>query len=90
MGDCCKSAPNCCCGLFCAPCLASQSADRLGLAWATYLALALLCPCVAVLLLRSKARHRYGIEGGNCGDLAASCLCTACANCQIANEIDFH
>ena len=62
----------------------------MGLSWVTYLVVGFLCPCAAVLLLRSKARHRYGIEGGNCGDLCAACLCTPCANCQIANEIDFH
>jgi Cys-rich protein (TIGR01571 family) len=53
-----------------------------------YMLLACLFPCLAVCLLRGKTRVRYNIQGGGCGDCCCACLCTPCANCQIANEID--
>ena len=87
--DCCSNCGNCCCGTFCAPCLACSSANRVGSSGCLYLVLTCLFPCLAMCLLKGRARSRLGITDGNCcEDCCTAFFCTECVNCQVANEID--
>jgi len=58
-----------------------------------YLVLSCLLPCFAMYKLRDKARRRTGDVNPDetCGDACRHCLaglfCTACVNCQLANEL---
>ena len=83
---------NCCLGTFCSPCLACSNAERLGGSGWMYLVLSCLFPCVAMCLLRGRARSRLGETGpdGRIGDGCRHCLagffCTPCVNCQVKFE----
>ena len=39
------------------------------------------------LFLSGEAREQYGIAGGVCGDIAKSCFCMPCSNCQLSTEV---
>ena len=91
---------NCCLGTFCSPCLACSNAERLGGSGWMYLVLSCLFPCVAMCLLRGRARSRLEITGdsdepdclgplgplGPLGDCCAGFCCTLCVNCQVRFE----
>ena len=84
-------------GTFCSPCLACSNAERLGGSGWMYLVLSCLFPCVAMCLLRGRARSRLEITGdsdepdclgplGPLGDCCAGFCCTLCVNCQVRFE----
>ena len=76
------------CGTFCGCCLLCQNANRAGESGMLYFLLSCISPCIPLMLLRGKLRDQSGIEGDTCEDALAACCCTACVNCQIANELD--
>jgi len=80
----------CCCGTFLPCCLTYQNAENLGKSGALYFLLGCVLPCLPVLLLRTEAREKYGIEGSAVGDLACACCCEPLVQCQTANEILDH
>ena len=45
-------------------------------------------PCIPTLIQRGAVRELNQIEGSVAGDVCASCCCTPCATCQVANELD--
>ena len=50
------------CGSFCTPCLVYRNAEDLNKSGILYCLLGCFMPCIPLLLLRSEAREKYGIE----------------------------
>ncbi|XP_034066262.1 cornifelin homolog B-like [Gymnodraco acuticeps] len=98
--DCCEDTSTCCYGFLCCPCLACTVSGRFGenrclplcdmLTPAITAACGLpLCVPPAALALRVGIRHRYGIKGSLCNDIASSCFCEWCSWCQMHRELKF-
>uniref|UniRef100_A0A3Q1J0D5 Plac8 onzin related protein 6 n=1 Tax=Anabas testudineus TaxID=64144 RepID=A0A3Q1J0D5_ANATE len=98
--DCCESMSTCCYGFWCCPCLACTVSASFGenrclplcdmLSPAITSALGIpLCVPPAVLSMRVAIRHRYGIKGSLCKDIATSCFCEWCSWCQMHRELKY-
>ncbi|XP_028260204.1 cornifelin-like [Parambassis ranga] len=98
--DCCADASSCCYGFWCCPCLACTVAGSFGEnrclplcdicspAVLSSLGIPLFVP-PAGLSLRTGMRHRYGIKGSHCKDIATSCVCVWCSWCQMHRELKY-
>merc|ERR1711981_1114719 len=84
---CCDDCATCCCGCFCTPCQVYQNGEDLNKSGILCCLGYLFMPCIPIMLLRTEAREKYGIEGSSGGDCVASCCCGPCASIQTANEI---
>uniref|UniRef100_A0A8D3BGG7 Cornifelin-like n=1 Tax=Scophthalmus maximus TaxID=52904 RepID=A0A8D3BGG7_SCOMX len=97
---CCEDARYCCYGFWCCSCIACAVSEKFG----EHRCLPILdicspaitaccgCPCCvapAALALRVGIRHRYGIQGSLCKDIAVSCFCEWCAWCQMHRELKY-
>uniref|UniRef100_A0A672YC49 Cornifelin homolog A-like n=1 Tax=Sphaeramia orbicularis TaxID=375764 RepID=A0A672YC49_9TELE len=89
-----------CYGFWCCPCLACTVAGKFGenrclplcdiFSPAITAACGLpLCVPPAVLALRVGIRHRYGIKGSLCKDIASSCFCMWCSWCHMHRELKY-
>ncbi|KAI3368564.1 hypothetical protein L3Q82_025578 [Scortum barcoo] len=96
--DCCEDTSSCCYGFWCCPCLACTVAEKFGenrcLPLCDICSPAItascglpLCVPPATLALRVAIRHRYGVKGTLCKDIAASCFCEWCVWCQMHREL---
>ncbi|XP_058494666.1 cornifelin homolog B-like [Solea solea] len=97
--DCCEDINSCCYGFWCCCCLACDLSDKFGenrcLPVCDICSPAILCSscgiplCVppAGLALRVAIRHRYGLEGSLCKDIATACVCVWCNWCQMDREL---
>ncbi|XP_005803972.2 cornifelin homolog [Xiphophorus maculatus] len=89
--DCGEDAQACCYGFWCGPCLACTVSGRFG----ENRCLPLCDMCVdkmispAALSLRVAMRHKYGIKGSLCEDIAVSCCCPTCVWCQMYRELKY-
>eukprot|EP00092_Neocalanus_flemingeri_P000031 GFUD01000032.1.p1 GENE.GFUD01000032.1~~GFUD01000032.1.p1 ORF type:complete len:101 (+),score=19.20 GFUD01000032.1:86-388(+) len=81
---------TCCMGTFCSCCLIYTNAEEMGESGFLYLLLSCITPCVPVMMLRTKAREAYGIEGSTTDDALMACCCNCCALVQTTNEIKEH
>nr|XP_033477860.1 cornifelin homolog A-like isoform X2 [Epinephelus lanceolatus]XP_033477861.1 cornifelin homolog A-like isoform X2 [Epinephelus lanceolatus] len=48
-----------------------------------------LCAPPVALALRVGIRHKYGIQGSICKDVATSCFCMWCSWCQMHREMKY-
>ncbi|XP_030584190.1 cornifelin-like [Archocentrus centrarchus] len=99
--DCAKDVPSCCYGFWCCPCLACSISVKLEentclplcdiFGPGVFAACGIpLCAPPAVLSARVAMRHRYGIKGSLCKDIAVSCVCEWCSWCQMHRELKHH
>ncbi|XP_034558629.1 cornifelin homolog isoform X2 [Notolabrus celidotus] len=98
--DCCDDMSTCCYGFWCCPCLACTVSGKFGdnrclplcdiFSPAITAACGLpLCVPPAALSVRVGIRHRYGIKGSLCRDIATSCFCEWCSWCQMNRELKY-
>uniref|UniRef100_A0A667YI77 Plac8 onzin related protein 6 n=1 Tax=Myripristis murdjan TaxID=586833 RepID=A0A667YI77_9TELE len=96
--DCCDDMNSCCYGFWCCPCFACTTSGKFGendclplldiFTPAITAACGIpLCVPPAALSLRVAIRHKYGIKGSLCKDIAVSCFCSWCSWCQMSREI---
>uniref|UniRef100_A0A3Q4HYU5 Cornifelin-like n=1 Tax=Neolamprologus brichardi TaxID=32507 RepID=A0A3Q4HYU5_NEOBR len=95
---CCDDIKSCCYGFWCCPCLACTVAgmfeenrclplcDICSPAVLSAFGIPLFVP-PAALGLRVGVRHKYGIQGSICKDIATSCVCMWCTWCQLHREL---
>ncbi|XP_075944630.1 cornifelin homolog [Anarhichas minor] len=97
---CCEDKCSCCYGFFCCPCLACTVSGNFGdngclplcdmCSPAITAAFGIpLCVPPAALALRVGIRHKYGIKGSLCRDIATSCFCEWCSYCQMHRELKY-
>ncbi|XP_042340107.1 cornifelin homolog A-like [Plectropomus leopardus] len=97
---CCTDASICCYGFWCCPCMACSVAGNNGenrcLPLCDILSPAIVAACgiplcvpPAALALRVGIRHKYGIQGSICKDIATSCFCECCSYCQMHRELKY-
>ncbi|XP_035509486.1 cornifelin homolog [Morone saxatilis] len=98
--ECCEDTSSCCYGFWCCPCLACTVSGTFGensclplcdiFSPAITAACGLpLCAPPAGLSMRVALRHRYGLEGSLCRDIATSCFCGWCSWCQMHRELKY-
>ncbi|XP_029356135.1 cornifelin homolog A-like [Echeneis naucrates] len=96
--DCFDDVKSCCYGFWCCPCLACTVSGKFGenrcLPLCDLCSPAItaacgipLCAPPAALALRVGIRHKYGIQGSLCKDIATSCFCMWCSWCQMHREL---
>ena len=76
-----------CMATWCGCCLVYSTAEDLGESGLLYFLLGCITPCIPVMMLRTKARETYGIEGDQTNDALMSCCCNCCALVQTSNEV---
>ena len=72
---------------WCGCCLVYSTAEELGESGFLYFLLGCITPCIPVMMLRSKAREAYNIDGSTSDDALMACCCNCCALIQTKNEI---
>ncbi|XP_037830265.1 cornifelin homolog B-like [Kryptolebias marmoratus] len=98
--NCCDDLSSCCYGFWCCPCLACSVSGGLNenhclplcdmCSPAVMSAIGIpLCVPPAGLGLRVALRHKYGIKGSVCKDIATSCICVWCNWCQLHRELKY-
>ncbi|XP_037553852.1 cornifelin homolog B-like [Nematolebias whitei] len=98
--SCCDDLASCCYGFWCCPCLACTVAGDFKESYclplcdifspAVFAACGIpLCVPPAGLSLRVAIRHKYGIKGSLCKDIATSCICVWCNWCQMHRELRY-
>merc|ERR1712080_272031 len=88
--DCLKPCNKMCCyACYCGPCSMYDMAEELEEGKGPpYLLLGLCFPLVPMVMLRSQAREKGGIEGSAVGDVLAACCCPACAHIQAYKQVN--
>ena len=76
-----------CMATWCGCCLVYRTAEELGESGVLYFLLGCITPCIPVMMLRTKAREMYNIDGSTSNDAAMACCCNCCALVQTSNEI---
>eukprot|EP00092_Neocalanus_flemingeri_P014547 GFUD01015696.1.p1 GENE.GFUD01015696.1~~GFUD01015696.1.p1 ORF type:complete len:101 (-),score=23.03 GFUD01015696.1:48-350(-) len=85
--NCCEDIGTCCMAS-CCPCILSYSnGEELGESGVLCFLLGCIVPCIPIMLLRTKARETYDIEGSTADDAVMSFCCGCCAQIQTTNEI---
>ena len=75
-----------CMATWCGCCLVYSTAEDLGESGLLYFLLGCITPCIPVMMLRSKARELYDIEGDTTNDALMACCCNCCSLIQTSNE----
>ncbi|XP_028300351.1 cornifelin homolog [Gouania willdenowi] len=98
--SCCQDVSSCCYGFWCCPCMACTVAGNFGenrcVPLCDIFSPSVLSACSiplftppAVLSLRVGIRHKFGIKGSICNDIATSCVCMWCSWCQMHRELKY-
>merc|ERR1711868_334682 len=81
---------TCCFGYFCGCCMIYSTAKDLDQSGWLYLALSCITPCIPIMMLRTKAREAYDIQGDQTNDALMACCCGFCSMVQTAQEVKEH